>query len=79
MKLPKNFALYMIVLVLLAVPLAAQYAPAKAATGFDQLKSLDGEWEGKSVSGQPVRIVVVPKIASPGCLLVLSHAVSLIV
>src|SRR5690348_11474986 len=57
MKPPKIFVLYTVVVALLSVPLLAQYTPAKPAIGFDQLKSLVGEWEGKSASGQPVHII----------------------
>src|SRR5437764_2004454 len=57
MKLPKVLVFYIIVVALLAVPLLAQYTTAKSVIGFDQLKSLVGEWEGKSASGQPVHII----------------------
>lgn len=46
--------LYLLVALLL---LAGSAAPqSKPATGFDRLKSLAGEWEGKAESGKSVRV-----------------------
>ena len=44
----------------LLIVLAASYAFAGSAanTSFEQLKSLDGSWEGKGSNGEPVQRVV---------------------
>jgi len=57
MKLLKISLFCTMTISLLSAPAAAQSAPAKPAVGFEQLKSLAGEWQGKSADGQAVHVL----------------------
>jgi len=56
----------LVVCVFLCAVLAAQemHPPARSTPAFDQLKSLAGEWEGKTTSGLPVKVTY--KVVSNG-------------
>jgi hypothetical protein len=49
-----------------ATPIHAQemHPAARSTPAFDQLKSLAGEWQGKSASGEPVKVIY--KVVSNG-------------
>ena len=53
----RSLATFLVCLAL-AVVLASQekHPPARSTAAFDQLKSLAGEWQGKDISGTPVKL-----------------------
>ena len=65
METRKLMAMLGVVLVSFAVLVASQ---AKPATGFEQLKTLVGEWEGKAENGKVVRASY--RLASAGTALI---------
>ena len=38
---------------------SAAFAASAAQKSFEQLKSLDGTWEGKTSNGEPVKVNIV--------------------
>jgi hypothetical protein len=46
------------------IPAQEMHPAARSTPAFDQLKSLAGEWEGKSSSGEPIKVVY--KVVSNG-------------